>query len=272
MMMNSFKFSVLMSVYCKDNPAWFRQAIQSVLNQSVRPEEVVLTADGPLTEELEAIITEFKDKLKVVRLEKNSGRGAALGYAVPQCKYNLIALMDADDVCRKDRFEKQLAAFASNPDLSIVGGQIQEVDSETLFPITLRKVPLTHIEIYKYVKTRMPFNNQTLMFKKSAVLDSGNFKPFHLLEDYYMWARVIAKGYKTANLPDVLVDMRVSPAMYERRGGWKYFLSNKKLFDEMRKLGLLNLWEYYYTLTIRFGVQVLMPNYLRNMFYQKALR
>lgn len=270
--MNDFKFSVLMSVYGKDNPAWFRQAVQSVLNQSVAPAEVILAADGPLTEELEAVITEFKDNLKVVRLEKNSGRGAALGYAVPQCRYDVIALMDADDVCRKDRFEKTISLFQNDTALAVVGGQVQEVDAETLSPITLRKVPLTHTDIYQYVKTRMPFNNQTIMFKKSAVLDSGNFKSFHLLEDYYMWARVIAKGYKTANLPDVLVDMRVSPAMYGRRGGWKYFLSNKKLFDEMRKLGLLNLREYYYTLAIRFGVQVLMPNCLRNMFYKTALR
>lgn len=270
--MNELKFSVLMSVYCKDNPAWFREALYSVFNQSCPPAEVVLTADGPLTKELEAVIAEFKDKLKIVRLEKNSGRGAALGYAVPQCKYDLIALMDADDVCRKDRFEKTLSQFKNNTSLAVVGGQVQEVDSETFSPITLRKVPLTHIAIYKYLKTRMPFNNQTIMFKKSAVLDSGNFKPFHLLEDYYMWVRVIAKGYITANVPEVLVDMRVSPAMYERRGGWKYFLSNKKLFEEMKKQGLLNLWEYYYTLTIRFGVQVLMPNCLRSMFYQKALR
>lgn len=180
--------------------------------------------------------------------------------------------MDADDVCRKDRFEKTISLFQNDTALAVVGGQVQEVDAETLSPITLRKVPLTHTDIYQYVKTRMPFNNQTIMFKKSAVLDSGNFKSFHLLEDYYMWARVIAKGYKTANLPDVLVDMRVSPAMYGRRGSWKYFLSNKKLFDEMKKLGLLSWYEYYYTLAIRFGVQVLMPNFLRSVFYKKVLR
>ena len=115
-----------MSVYGKDNPAWFRQALQSVLNQSVAPAEVVLAADGPLTEELEAVITEFKDKLKVVRLEKNSGRGAALGYAVPQCKYDLIALMDADDVCRKDRFEKTLSQFKNNT--SFICSPIMKMD------------------------------------------------------------------------------------------------------------------------------------------------
>lgn len=272
MMMNSFKFSVLMSVYCKDNPAWFRQAIQSVLNQSVRPEEVVLTADGPLTEELEAIITEFKDNLKVVRLEKNSGRGAALGYAVPQCKYNLIALMDADDVCRKDRFEKQLAAFASNPDLSIVGGQIQEVEAESFAHLSKRTVPLTHSEIKQYLKTRMPFNNVTVMFKKAAVLEAGNYKAFGTVEDYYMWARVMAKGKIAQNVPDVLVDVRVGKEMYNRRSGWNYFHMNKMLFDEMRKLGLLSFKDYYCTLSVRFVVQVLMPNWLRSFFYKKALR
>ena len=118
----------------------------------------------------------------------------------------------------------------------------------------------------------MPFNNQTVLFKKSAILGSGNFQAFGLLEDYYMWARVLAKGYQAQNVPDVLVDMRVSPAMYGRRGGYNYFHMNKLLFDKMRELNLLDIWEYYYTLSIRFCVQVLMPNWLRSYFYKKALR
>ena len=118
----------------------------------------------------------------------------------------------------------------------------------------------------------MPFNNVTVMFKKTAVLQAGNYQAFGMLEDYYMWARVIAKGYYSQNLPEVLVDVRVNPAMYGRRGGYNYFHMNKLLFDEMRQLGLLSATDYYYTLSIRLIVQVLMPNWLRSWFYKEALR
>ena len=268
------KFSVLMSVYQKDNPVWLKQAIDSVLTNSICPDELVIMVDGPVGKEIQKVLNEIA-KNKIVRVlshATNIGRGAALAYAVPKCNYALIALMDADDICHKDRFEKQLSAFRVNEDLSVVGGQIQEVDSNTFGLLAKREVPLTHTEICKYLKTRMPFNNQTIMFKKSAILDSGNFKSFGLLEDYYMWVHVIANGYKTSNLPDILVDMRVNPAMYGRRGGWKYFCMNKLLFKEMKKLGLLSSKDYYYTLSARFVVQVLMPNCLRSYFYKRVLR
>lgn len=268
------KFSVLISVYKGDNPAWLRQALKSVLTNTVRPTEVVIMVDGPVGEEIQNVLDKVvKDKIvRVLSCPINIGRGAALGYAVPKCSYDLIALMDADDVSRKDRFEKQLAAFASNPDLSVCGGQIQEVDADSFAPLSKRNVPLTHSDIKRYLKTRMPFNNVTVMFKKAAVLEAGNYKPFGTVEDYYMWAKVMAKGKIAQNVSDILVDVRVDKEMYNRRSGWSYFRMNKILFDEMRKLGLLSFKDYYYTLSIRFVVQVLMPNSVRSYFYKKALR
>ncbi len=268
------KFSVLLNIYAKDKPVWIKQALDSVLSNTISPTEVVIMVDGPVDKGIQAVLDEaVKNKtVRILSHPVNIGRGAALGYAVPKCNCELIALMDADDVSRKDRFEKQLAAFVANPKLAVCGGQIQEVNATTFEPLAKRSVPLTHDEIKHYLKTRMPFNNQTIMFKKSAVLDSGNFKAFGLVEDYYMWVRVIAKGYKTGNVADIVVDMRVDPALYSRRGGWNYFHMNKMLFDEMKKLGLLNSKDYYYTLSVRFVVQVLMPNWLRSMFYKRVLR
>lgn len=267
-------FSVLLNIYAKDRPAWIEQALESVLNNTVCPTEVVIMVDGPVGPDIQAVLDKaaHNSKIRILSHPVNIGRGAALGYAVPKCQYELIALMDADDVSRADRFEKQLAQFASCPTLAVLGGQIQEVDAETFLPLAQRRVPLSHPDICRYLKTRMPFNNVTVMFKKSAILNSGNFKAFGLLEDYYMWARVIANGYQTQNLPDILVDMRVNPAMYGRRGGYNYFHMNKLLFDDMRQWGLINAWEYWYTLSVRFAVQVLMPNFMRSMFYKKMLR
>ena len=268
------KFSVLLNVYAKDRPAWIKHSLDSVLGSTIRPTEVVIMVDGPVGKDIQKVLDDAA-KNKIVRILShpvNIGRGAALGYAVPKCANEIIALMDADDVSRKDRFEKELALFEADDELSVVGGQVQEVDANTFEPRATRNVPLTHADIKQYLKTRMPFNNPTMMFKKTAVLDSGNFKAFGLVEDYYMWARVIAKGYKTANVSDVVVDMRVDPALYDRRGGWNYFHKNKMVFDEMKKLGLLSFKDYYCTLSIRFVVQVLMPNRMRGWFYKKVLR
>ena len=267
-------FSVLLNVYAKDKPIWIKQALYSVLTNTVRPTEVVIMVDGPVGKAIQDVLDKVsKDKtVRILSQPVNIGRGAALGYAVPKCNYDLIALMDADDVSRPYRFEKQLAVFATNPNLAVCGGQIQEVDAESFAPLSRRQVPLNHCEICKYLKTRMPFNNVTVMFKKVDILEAGNYKTFGMLEDYYMWARVIAKGKITQNISDVIVDVRVGKEMYNRRSGWNYFYMNKLLFDEMRRLSLLNIWQYYYTLIIRFSFQILMPNWLRSFFYKKALR
>ena len=264
--------SVLMSVYAKDNPQWLKQAIASVLSNTVKPSEFVIVCDGPLTPELEAVLSEYKDKTVLYRLAKNSGLGEALRYGILKCSNEFIARMDADDISLPDRFEKQLAYFEKHPNTAILSGFIQEVDGQTLEPVAIRDVPLTNTEIKKYIKTRSPFNHMTVMYKKSAVLQAGNYTPFHLMEDYYLWARMAAKGCEMANLPDILLNARVDAAMYGRRGGLKYFKSNYAMSKKLRELGLISLPIHLFNTAVRFCVQVLMPNTVRSYFYRKVLR
>ena len=268
-------FSVLMSVYAKDRPEWVRQALDSVLANTVKPTEVVTVIDGPIPPELQAVLTDFSAKypqVKLFPLEKNGGLGPALAYGLQQCSHELVARMDADDISLPDRFEKQLAYFAAHPETAVLGGQIQEIDGDSLQPVAIRTAPQTDREIKTYLRMRCPFNHMTVMYKKAAVLAAGNYQPFHLMEDYYLWARMAAKGYQMGNLPDIVLNARVDSAMYGRRGGYNYFHMNKMVFDEMKKLGLLSFKDYYYTLSVRFVVQVLMPNWMRGMFYKRALR
>ena len=166
-----------MSVYCKDNPTWFREALHSVFNQSCPPAEVVLTADGPLTEELEAVIDEFKDKLKIVRLEKNMGLGAALNAGLKECSFPLVARMDSDDISLPDRFEKQIKAFETDKDLSVLGGAIREIDSESKEEVSFRRLPQSDAELKNFLKTRCPFNHMSVMFRREAVLECGGYIP-----------------------------------------------------------------------------------------------
>lgn len=265
-------FSVLMSVYAQDRPEWLTEAIQSVLHQSFPPAEIVLVADGPLTTELESVIKEFGNNLKLVRLEKNMGLGAALNAGLNKCSFPLVARMDSDDISLPDRFEKQIKAFEADKDLSVLGGAIREVDSESQEEISFRRLPQSDAELKIFLKTRCPFNHMTVMFRKQSVLECGGYIPLHLIEDYYLWARMAAKGCRFANLADILVNARTDKNLYVRRGGWKYFKSNKSIADKMLSLGLISLPVYLFNLSVRFCVQVLMPNQVRSIFYKKALR
>lgn len=268
-------FSVLMSVYAKDRSPWVRQSLDSILSNTVKPTEIVMVVDGPIPANLQAVLNEFSTKypqIKLCPLVKNGGLGPALAYGLQQCSNELIARMDADDISLPDRFAKQLAYFAAHPDTAVLGGQIQEIDAKTLQPIAIRSVPQTDLEIKQFLKTRCPFNHMTVMFKKSAVLAVGNYTPFHLMEDYYLWARLAAKGYQMANLPDVVLNARVDTALYGRRGGVKYFKSNYAVSRKLYEMGLISLPIHTFNTCVRFGVQILMPTWLRSCFYRKALR
>lgn len=265
-------FSVLMSVYYKDNPQWLRQSIDSVLNNTVKPSQIVLVVDGPIPTELELVLIEYEDSLNIVRLEKNSGLGIALQQGLLKCKYPLVARMDSDDISLSNRFELQLKEFENNPNLTIVGGYIQEFDSQTNKKTSIRKVPLEDKQIKQYLKTRSPFNHVTVMFKKEDILKVGNYKTFYQMEDYYLWARLVNANFQTKNISHLLVDVRVDTNMFSRRGGYKYFKSNKEIAKQMLKMKIINYPYYLFNITVRFITQVLMPNNIRTLFYKKVLR
>ena len=265
-------FSVLMSVYYKDNPQWLKQAIDSVLNNTVKPSQIVLVVDGQIPNELEQVINEYRDSLDILRLEKNSGLGIALQQGLLKCKYPLVARMDSDDISLPNRFELQLKEFENNPDLTIVGGYIQEFDSQTNEKTSIRKVPLEDTEIKQYLKTRSPFNHPTVMFKKEDILKVGNYQTFYQMEDYYLWARLVKSNYQMKNISEILLNFRTDKNMFARRGSYKYFKSNKEVSKQMLKMKIINYPYYLFNITVRFITQVLMPNNIRTLFYKKVLR
>ena len=184
------KFSVLMSIYKKEEPKYFSEALESVLNQTVMPNEIVIIEDGILTKELQDVIIKYKEKypdiIKNYPLKENKGLGLALNYGVTKCKHNLIARMDTDDIALPTRFEKQLEIFEKNPSYDIVGGNILEFAEGTNITNT-RIVPEKKEEIYKYAKKRNPMNHVTVMFKKDTILEVGNYENLPYFEDYYLW-------------------------------------------------------------------------------------
>ena len=186
----SENYSVLMSVYYKEHPEYLRQSMQSIYDQTVPTDDFVLVCDGPLTPELDAVIADMQDqfgpRLRVCRLLKNGGLGKSLNFGIKQCKNDLVARMDSDDISRPDRCKRQLAVFADHPDYSIVSGIVEEF-SDTPDNISVRRVvPEGQSEIIAFAKKRNPFNHPCVMYKKSAVEAAGGYQDFYLLEDYYL--------------------------------------------------------------------------------------
>lgn len=272
--MSDTKFSVSMCVYGKDNPAWFKTAVDSILNQTRKPDEVVLVVDGPVPQELDLIITEFEQNpvFKVVRLKVNSGHGEARRTGLNNCTYGLVALMDADDISSPDRFEKQLAMFEADPELTIVGGNITEFVGEPDNIVGVRSVELTDEAIKQDMKKRCPMNQVSVMFKKSRVDRVGGYIDWFCEEDTYLWLRLFLDGAKFANLSDYLVNVRVGKEMYQRRGGKRYFFSEAKLQKYMLDNKVIGFGTFAINVAKRFVVQMLLPNKLRSLVFQKFAR
>ena len=268
-------FSVLLSLYYKENPIFLRQSLDSVFSQTLPPDEVVLVEDGPLTEALYAVVEEYKRKystLKVVPLSENVGLGRALNEGLKHCSFDLVARMDTDDIAMPDRFEKQISYMTAHPECYLLGGQITEFMEDETDIRCSRIVPCTHEKIMARLKSRSPFNHMSVVMLRSRVIAVGNYLDWHFHEDYFLWIRMALAGYSFANLPDTLVNVRTGKGMYQRRGGWKYFKDGAALQKYMLDHNMISPLRYVFNISVRFVTHVLMPGKVKLIFYQKFLR
>lgn len=269
-------FSVAISVYHKDNPQYVKTAINSISSdQTLKPSEIILIVDGPVPNNLKLALVLLKSEipyLKILWQEKNQGLGKALEIGMKEASYDLVARMDADDISAPDRFEKQIRYMTDHPEVAVLGGQISEFIDSPSDICGKREVPITNNDCHDYLKGRCPFNHMTVMLRKERVLEVGNYKDWHFNEDYYLWIRMAEAGCKFANLPDTLVNVRVGKDMYARRGGWKYFKSEKGIQEYMLKHKMISIPRYLYNVAGRFAIQVAMPNSLRAFVFQKLFR
>lgn len=271
--MNS-RFSVLMSLYVKERPEYLRQSLDSVFNQTVKADEVILVEDGPITEALESVVREFQamhPELKVVPLPTNGGLGNALNEGLKHCTNELIARMDTDDISEPYRFEKQLSIFQEYPQADVVSAWIEEFDSSSGKTIAKRKLPQFPFEIYMYGKKRCPINHPVVMFRKRVIQFAGGYKPFPLFEDYYLWVRLLLNGARFYNVQESLLKFRISPEMYQRRGGLKHALNEIKFQRNIKSMGYISWITFCTNVAVRFITRVL-PNSLRIWIYQNLLR
>lgn len=273
---NEIKFTVLVPVYAKEKAENFKLALDSILNQTLLPNEILIIEDGVLGKDLELIVEkvekQYSDIVRVIRLERNIGIGKVRALGVEECKYEWLAFMDSDDISVKDRFEKQITYIKQHPDIDMLGGQVTEFDTTPDNIISKRIMPLEHNEIYEFAKFRNPMNNVSIMFKKSLALKIGNYKIDYGFEDYEFIVRYLFNGYKVENIPDILVNVRSGQWMMNRRQGLEYFFKYEyvcmKAFWDM---GFINYWEFLRNVLLKFPLRVI-PNWMRNLIYKKVLR
>lgn len=277
--------SVLMSVYKKEKPEYFKAALESMMNQTLQPDEIVVIKDGPLTTELEEVLAEAAEKLqksakddlakktialRTYQFEENVQLGRALRKGVELCQHDLVARMDTDDIACPERLQKQYDYLMAHPRVAALGGYMEEFCDDNSFS-NVKTMPTGLAELRSYARFRNPLNHMTVMFRREAILEAGNYRHYPFLEDYDLWGRVLAEGYQINNLPEVLVRARVGNELYGRRGGFDYCKRYLKLRKEQHKLGITNWVEWMIACAITIAVTII-PSGARKQVYQKVLR
>lgn len=263
-------FTVLMSVYRRERPEYLRQALQSVADQTLPAEEVVLVVDGPVGSDLEAVVGEFQQTLplKVVRLPENRGLAGALNKGLPHCSHEWVARMDTDDIALPDRFARQIDFIRAHPQVDVCGAWLEERDATMERVVAIRRVPCAHDEIRSFARRRNPISHPVAFFRKSAALAVGGYPLVGKAQDYALWSLMLARGYRFANLPEVLLWMRTGEEFIGRRG-FGYFLGELDLLRFQRSIGFLGWFDFVVNLLARFVVRI-VPGGLKRLLYRFA--
>jgi glycosyltransferase involved in cell wall biosynthesis len=263
-------FSVLLPVYAGDHPRFLVRAFESVtFDQERPPNQVVIVRDGPVSQPivdaLEDLVKRSPVPLTIVDLPENRGLGSALSVGMKACRYNIVARMDADDVSLPARFLRQLPLIESGFDL--VGASLAEIGSDEGDLRGVRRPPIEHEDILRFGRFHAPFNHPTVVLRRQTVLEAGGYQELPHLEDYWLWARMLAAGARATNVDEPLVLYRAEGG-YRRRGGWSLARSEIDLQIKMRRLRFTSKPQFIRNLILRVGWR-LSPTFLRRPIYRR---
>ncbi len=270
------EFSILLSLYYKESPLALDQCFLSIWQeQSIHPNEIILVLDGPISEELSQCVTKWQQiigkPLKVIPLSQNVGLGKALNKGLAHCSNEWVFRMDTDDICKPDRFEKQIQFIKENPEVVLFSGQILEFNENPSDADTLKYVPTEHTDIVKFAQKRSPFNHMTVAYKKSVIDAVGGYQHHLFMEDYNLWLRVIGAGYRVGNHSDILLYARVGNGMHARRKGLEYVNSELQLLKLKKELKLQDPIRANILFLLRSSFRIL-PGSLLGKIYNTFLR
>jgi glycosyltransferase involved in cell wall biosynthesis len=266
------EFSLLLPVYAGDKAAYFAKAFAStVVDQSRRPSDVVIVQDGPIGSELAAAVAAAAASSPVpvnhVRLPANVGLARALETGLAHCAHDVVARMDADDISLPTRFERQLSMIETGYDL--VGTGMLEFD-EAGRVLGKRIPPTDPDDIVTTARFHDPFNHPTVVYRRSVVAQAGGYRELPLMEDYWLFARMIQAGALVANLPDPLVMYRVDAGAYGRRGGFTLFRSEIALQRSLLKDRFVTRRQFARNVLVRGGYRF-VPVSLRRVAYRRFI-
>lgn len=269
-------YSVTMSVYDKEDPQFLRESIESIFSQTHKTNDFIIICDGELTDELYEVLSEAKnahgDVLSIVKLKEHVGTAQAANLAIKLCKNELIGKMDSDDIAMPERFEIQVRRMMLHPELDIIGSYIEEFDSDTGEAIAVRKTPLSSKAVMQFARQRSPFNNQTMLFKRSVALSCGGYDPtLQRCEDYDFMVRMLASGAVGGNIPRVLVKYRVTKDNLQRRRNFR----NTKAFFAVRwkihKSGFSSFTDFLVPCAMQLALFAL-PSQITGLIYKRFMR
>lgn len=269
--MNNLKFSVLIPVYYGDHPDFFHNALESIYAvQTLKPDQIVIVIDGPISEALEDIIntwvSKFNDLITIVRMPVNVGLGIALSKGLEACKYDLVARMDSDDLATKDRFEKQLCQFKNKENLTICGSNVHEFVSNKVEIYSSRIVPSDMDDIIRFAKYRNPINHPTVMFNRLKIINIGGYLPMRGFEDYYLWVRCLLAGYTFYNIQENLVYMRGGPEQLTRRSGLTYVYDEIVFYITLKRVRFLTTYQFFIVILMRTSIRLLPKVGLKKIY------
>ncbi len=268
-------YSVLMSVHINENAEHFAASIQSLLDQTVVTNDFVIVCDGPLSKELNKVLEEYDSRypglFHIVRLTENVGVGLAAKAGLAVCRNDLIAKMDSDDISLPDRCRMQLSRFSENPDLALIGGVIEEFDNRTGKVFAVRTVPEENSAIRTYARRRSPFNNVTVMYRKSAAEAAGGYRDLRRGEDYDLYLRMLIAGCYAQNLPQTLVRVRVDSDTHRRRASWSAMKGCAGIWWHAYRVGYSSLADLLICLCGQMFL-VICPGRVQQMLYKRFLR
>ena len=270
------EFSILLSLYYKESPLALDQCFLSIWQeQSIHPNEIILVLDGPISEELSQCVTKWQQiigkPLKVIPLSQNVGLGKALNKGLEHCSNEWVFRMDTDDICKPDRFEKQIQFIRENPEVVLFSGQIVEFNENPDDATVLKSVPTEDTDIIKFAQKRSPFNHMTVAYKKSVIEAVGGYQHHLFMEDYNLWLRVIGAGYRVGNHSDILLYARVGNGMHARRKGLEYVNSELQLLKLKKELKLQDPIRANILFLLRSSFRIL-PGSLLGKIYNTFLR
>ena len=270
--MSHAPFSLLLPVYRNDDATHFWQALlSSTVEQNLGPQQVVIVQDGPVGDDIAAMITRARTELPmavdVVVNERNLGLAEALNRGLEACRFDVVARMDADDISLPRRFSRQWLLIEKGYDL--VGTGMIEFDDDHTVTGARRVPPVGAERIRAHARTHNPVNHPTMMYRKSAVLGVGGYEPFGSMEDYWLVVRMLQRGARLENIADPLVAYRVG-GVYERRGGVEQAKTELALQRKLLEIGFISRFEYVRNVVMK-GVYRLLPPGVKRVLFTRFI-